>query len=104
MPKSLQFATHAIPLEALVWTAGLIGLALTDPDTRGVLDLCLFKHLGFESCPGCGLGHSVAYLLHGQLGRSLETHPLGLFTVGVLCTRILSLMRDATRSWTPKSL
>jgi len=97
MTRALQSLRQIIPPEALVWTIGLIGLALTDPDTQGVLDLCLFKQLGFEGCPGCGLGHSVAYLLHGDLGRSLETHPLGPFAVGVLCMRILSLVRDTTR-------
>lgn len=91
MPKAL-FRLATIPLEAVVWAGGLAALALTDPRSEGVLDLCLFKLAGFAGCPGCGLGHSVAFLLHGEVGASFEAHPLGGFALAVLGARIVSLL------------
>jgi hypothetical protein len=104
MGKALLSFLRTLPLEAFLWAGSLLALALTDPNSPSVLDLCLFKYIGVEGCPGCGLGHSVAYLLDGHIARSFETHPLGPFAVGVLCTRILSLVRDAARSRTPQLL
>lgn len=79
-------------MEAVVWTAGLVALACTNPDQEGLFSLCVFKWLGFSFCPGCGLGHAVAYLFHGELIHSFQAHPLGPFAVPVLVGRIVSLV------------
>lgn len=104
MAKSLLNQLRATPLEIFAWATGLLALSLANPDAEGLLDLCLFKHLGFDGCPGCGLGHSIAYLLHGQLGQAFETHPLGPFAVVVLCARIITLLSEPLRSRVPESL
>ena len=85
----------AIPLEAYIWTAGLIALACTNPNVEGHFDLCLFKRLGLPFCPGCGLGHSITLLFHGAVIQSFSTHPLGPFAVVVLVERVISLTREA---------
>lgn len=83
-----------IPPEALVWTTGLLVLALTDPRGEPLIDLCLLKRLGLP-CPGCGLGHAVAWLFRGEWTLSLQTHPLAPLAVTVLAGRIVSLLRPA---------
>jgi hypothetical protein len=90
-----------------VWAAGLVALAATDPSGEGLLDLCGWQLLGvpellgLERGPGCGLGHSVAYLLDGRLAPALRAHPLGPFALAVLTAHIATLTRDALRAPAP---
>lgn len=94
MSGSALFARlRRIPPEAVVWTAGLVALACTDPNAGGLFDLCLFKAMGFSFCPGCGLGHAVAHLFRGEWIASFHAHPLGLPAVAVLGHRIGTLVR-----------
>ncbi|WP_456427823.1 DUF2752 domain-containing protein [Rhodocaloribacter sp.] len=86
-----------IPPEAVLWTTGLIALACTDPNAESLFGLCVFKALGFEFCPGCGLGHAVAHLFRGEWAASFAAHPLGPFAVVVLSGRVGSLVRQALR-------
>ena len=53
-------------LELLLWSGGLVFLALMDPGRPPLFDFCLFKRLGVPFCPGCGLGRSISYFLHGN--------------------------------------
>jgi hypothetical protein len=90
-----------LPPEAGVWTAGLLALAAADPAGPGLIDVCGFERLGLlrltglPFCPGCGLGHSVAFLFEGQLPAALRAHPLGPFALAVLTARIATLIRSA---------
>lgn len=40
---------------------------------------CIFHFLTGLYCPGCGGTRSILYLLHGQIGLSLQYHPLVLY-------------------------
>lgn len=80
------------PLEALAWTAGLIALGLLDPHASH-FSLCPLKNSGFDFCPGCGLGKSIAYLMDGDVGKSFTTHPLGIFAFITLSLRIIRLTK-----------
>jgi hypothetical protein len=80
------------PWEAAVWLTGLLALACYSPATDAHVCWCVFNRLGLEFCPGCGLGRSVAYALHGDIARSWQAHPLGIFALNVLSYRIVSLM------------
>ena len=80
-----------LPLELIVWVAGLIFLAVINPEVVASFDLCLFKKLGLPFCPGCGLGRSVSFLLHGDLVRSLQVHSLGPAAFLILSARIITL-------------
>lgn len=84
-----------IPLEAAIWTAGLVAMACADPEAPGLLDGCLFRWLGVEWCPGCGLGHAVGHLFRGEWTASLEAHSLGWFAVLVLGGHVIQLVWKA---------
>lgn len=78
------------PFELLFWIAAIISLALSNP-TLPHYSLCIFRFLGWEHCPGCGLGHAIAFLLHGNIASSWHSHPLGGFAVIVIFNRIAVL-------------
>lgn len=90
-----------LPLEALVWLAGMVLIALPDPTVVRTWTLCLFETtgliswLGLEVCPGCGLGHAVAYLFRGQLAASLAAHPLGIPVVVILIGRSIKVIYES---------
>ncbi len=94
MKKSFAFIRR-LNLETVVWTAGLLYLALINPYSTNHLSFCLFRLLGFEHCPGCGLGLSISYILHGDFTRSFQAHPLGGAAIIILTSRIISLLRKA---------
>jgi hypothetical protein len=91
MKQRIQIVTRGVSLELILWMGGLIFLAAMNPAQSALLDLCLFKKLGLPFCPGCGLGHSVSWLLHGDVMRSLEVHPLGPAALLILSIRIITL-------------
>ncbi|MBU1707559.1 DUF2752 domain-containing protein [bacterium] len=84
-----------IDWEAVVWIAGLTYLALINPYASNHFSFCLFKLLGFEHCPGCGLGLSISYLLHGDFFNSFHTHPFGSVALVILTYRIIPLLKKA---------
>ncbi|WP_242689299.1 DUF2752 domain-containing protein [Pedobacter sp. SYSU D00535] len=48
---------------------------------------------GFSWCPGCGLGRSIIFLLHGELLASLNLHYFGLPALAILVLRIYTLTK-----------
>ena len=100
MPKRLRpllRTARRLPPEAALWTAALVALACTDPRAEGLLSLCVLKGLGLSFCPGCGLGHSIAFLLEGQWTAAVQAHPLGPVALPVLVGRIAHLVRSFAR-------
>lgn len=81
------------PFEAILWVAGFIALAFYDPYGTSHFSICPLYNLGFEFCPGCGLGKSISFLFHGELNESLSAHPLGVFAVIILTYRIFELSK-----------
>jgi hypothetical protein len=88
--------------ELAVWTVGLVWLALMDPSVETHFSLCMFKWIGLSFCPGCGLGHAISWLFHGDLQQSVRSHPLGLFAVTILVYRIFTLIKYHFNSTTLK--
>ena len=80
--------------ELSCWLGALLYLALIDPAANDHFQLCVFKWLGFSFCPGCGLGHAVSWLLHGNFHLSWEEHPLGIFALLILIHRIFILLKN----------
>lgn len=74
--------------EAAIWTVAIIYLAVIDPLQESQINFCVLDRLGFENCPGCGLGRSVSYILHGDILSGWETHKAGLLALPVLLYRI----------------
>ncbi|WP_295125937.1 DUF2752 domain-containing protein [uncultured Chitinophaga sp.] len=83
-----------INLELVIWTGGLLALYFINPAHPPIIDLCPLHRMGFTWCPGCGLGRSVSYLLHGNPAASWQMHKLGGFALLVLLLRIYRLARN----------
>jgi hypothetical protein len=82
----LTIKLNTFPLELLFFSAALTGLYFLNPSTAHV-SFCPLAAMGLDFCPGCGLGRSIHYLMHGHLKTSLEMHPLGFFAFGVIILR-----------------
>jgi hypothetical protein len=63
------------------------------PGTDPHYSFCIFKLFGINFCPGCGLGHSISYLFHGDIKASFASHPLGIFAVIIILLRIYKLLQ-----------
>ena len=86
------FAFLRVNLEAFIWLAALVSFIFHDPSSVHYT-LCPLHNLGIDFCPGCGLGHAISYFFHGDIVRSFEAHPLGIFAVALLSYRIFSIFR-----------
>lgn len=80
------------PLELCFWTAAILVLSFSYPKTINHFTLCPLRYLGFSWCPGCGLGRSISYLLHGDLQLSLDSHWFGIPALCILISRIVQLL------------
>ncbi|MDQ6756524.1 MAG: DUF2752 domain-containing protein [Bacteroidota bacterium] len=78
--------------ELLFWIVSLTALAMMQPTSDTHFSLCIFKLLGIDFCPGCGLGHSISFLFHGNMSKSFSLHPLGIFAVLVILFRVYKLL------------
>jgi hypothetical protein len=79
--------------ELAFWTAALIALAVADPTDQTHFSLCPFKMMGIAWCPGCGLGHAISFLFHGDIKNSFHAHWLGIPAVIVIVYRVYVLIR-----------
>ncbi|PWV53973.1 uncharacterized protein DUF2752 [Chitinophaga sp. S165] len=82
-----------INIELIMWPAALLLLFFMDPGQHNGESFCLLKRLEIPWCPGCGLGHSINFLLHGEWSASLKSHPLGPFAVIILTYRTFQLAK-----------
>ena len=80
--------------EPFLWLSALVMLAVIDP-VPGGFSLCPLRNLGITFCPGCGLGHSVSLLLHGDIVRSVQVHILGIPATVILLHRVYSMLKHA---------
>ncbi|MEW5924010.1 MAG: DUF2752 domain-containing protein [Candidatus Zixiibacteriota bacterium] len=85
-------AVNFVEPEAILWIAALGFLALINPAGDQHFTFCIFKNLGLDFCPGCGLGRSIAYLMQGEPGLSLNSHPLGIAVIAMIVVRIMTLL------------
>lgn len=65
-------------------------MVFLDPFTQSA-SFCPVDRLGFDFCPGCGLGNSIALAARGHLSASLQSHPLGFFAIAIILGRISSI-------------
>jgi hypothetical protein len=80
-------------VELYFWIIALIYLAIINP-AESHFSFCLFNRLGISWCPGCGIGHSISHLLHGDIIKSFQTHWLGTFALVVIVYRVLQLIKN----------
>jgi hypothetical protein len=77
--------------EALFWIGALIFLAVSNPEVHHYT-LCPLNNLGFDYCPGCGIGRSVGYFFHFDFKSSFYCHPLGIPAAILLLFRSLIII------------
>jgi hypothetical protein len=82
-----------IGFEAFVWISALVYLAVFSPVGQTHFTICPLSNLGFDFCPGCGLGHSITQIFHGNFIESFHTHPLGLFALIIIAYRVYTLLK-----------
>jgi hypothetical protein len=80
-----------LPVELILWVSAISWLALINP-YESHFSFCLFSLLGFDWCPGCGIGHSMSMLLHGNLAASFDKHSFGLVGLLIISHRIHKLI------------
>lgn len=80
-----------IYFEPMVWAASLIALFFMVPSSSH-FTLCPLANLGFDFCPGCGLGHSIHYAMWFDFAQSFSSHPLGIVAILIILHRIYKLI------------
>jgi hypothetical protein len=102
--KSLHsiFNWFRFHLEAFVWIVALVLLGFMSPDNTQAT-LCLWHYAGFDSCPGCGLGHSISAAFRGDFLQSLSYHPLGVVAIVVLTMRVVRIFISNQLLFSPKT-
>jgi hypothetical protein len=88
--------------EAIIWAFALLLLYFMDT-SKETTSICIFKLLGFKSCPGCGIGHAIHFALHFNFQKSFHEHILGIpVTIGILYTIINSFLNQNQQNlkWT----
>ncbi|WP_439883572.1 DUF2752 domain-containing protein [Pontibacter sp. MBLB2868] len=63
-----------------------------DPRGTHLFSFCPFSWLWKSACPGCGLGHGIAYLFRGEWHASWQAHPLALPATLMLLWRSAQLI------------
>ncbi|WP_295793384.1 DUF2752 domain-containing protein [Mucilaginibacter sp.] len=79
--------------ELAFWVVALIALAIANPTDQSHFSLCPLKLMGITWCPGCGLGHSISFLFHGDIKSSFHSHWLGIPALGMILYRVYALAR-----------
>jgi hypothetical protein len=90
--------------ELIFWLTAVTSLAFFDPAGQSHFTLCVFKLVGFSRCPGCGIGHAISWLLHGNLQASLQAHWLGMPALIVIFHRIYCLSLQQMRTFKEHNL
>lgn len=82
--------------EAFIWIAALGFLAFSDPGNHHYT-LCPIANMGFDFCPGCGIGRSISLAFRGEFITSLKTHPLGIAAIILIVYRIIKIIKTSTK-------
>lgn len=90
-----------IGVEPIIWIAAFVFLAIHDPYTQNEFSICPLKALGFHYCPGCGLGRSISFLLHGDLVSSFQAHIFGIPATIILFSRTVNLLSKTIKQNKP---
>ncbi|MBL7751144.1 MAG: DUF2752 domain-containing protein [Chitinophagaceae bacterium] len=80
--------------ELIAWVVGLSYLFFLDISGGEHFTLCFFRLLGFEHCPGCGIGRSIHCAMHLDWSSSWYYHWLGIPALGIIIFRIITLLKN----------
>ncbi len=87
-------------LEMLFWIGGLAFLGCSTLEENQI-SICPVNFVLGIRCPGCGLGHSIAWILQGDFVRSWEEHKLGGPALAIILFRIQKLIILAIKEINP---
>jgi hypothetical protein len=74
-------------------------------ETSNDFSFCIFRMMGFSSCPGCGIGHSIHHALHFEWKESLQHHALGIpITIIISAQSIRSFIKPKLKPHGPKNV
>jgi len=82
-----------VGFEGFIWIAALIYLALFVNPYENHFTICPLSIAGFEHCPGCGLGNSIALFFRGDFNQSFAVHVLGIPAVIIILYRVYSIIK-----------
>jgi hypothetical protein len=99
IPKKIIQLWTFVGFEASVWILGLIYLAFIHSPEVTHFTICPLSNLGFEFCPGCGLGNSISYIFKGDFIASVHSHPLGIFALLIITLRIITIIKNNRRKY-----
>jgi hypothetical protein len=85
--------------ETLCWILGLTYLGFIHSPGETQFTICPLSNLGFEFCPGCGLGNSISYIFKGDFIASFQSHPLGIFALLIITLRIITIIKNNRRRY-----
>jgi hypothetical protein len=88
-----------VGLEVFIWIASMVYLAFIFNPSETHFTICPIANLGFEFCPGCGLGRSISFLFKGDIASSFNSHPLGIFALIIILNRIITLIKNNRRRY-----
>lgn len=94
MIRKILHIKEKLPIELVFWSMALLSLALMDTGHDHHFSLCPLDQLGFQWCPGCGLGRAINLLLHGEFSASFTMHPLAGFALITISFRIIKLIKN----------
>lgn len=78
-------------IELLFWLSAIVLLFFLNP-TNSEFSLCVFRWIGIQHCPGCGLGHSIHSALHARFVQSFNEHLMGMPALIIIFHRISQLI------------
>lgn len=81
-----------IGFEGFIWIVALLYFAFFVNPNSTHFTICPLSNLGFEHCPGCGLGNSIALIFRGKFSQSFDTHILGIPALLIILHRIYSII------------
>lgn len=70
----------------------ILALGVTNPAADSHFILCPFRLAGITWCPGCGIGHSISWLLHGNIHNAFRAHWLGIPALVIILYRMSELI------------
>ena len=93
LPSKILGYVRLIGLEGFIWIASLFYFTFFVNPFETHFTICPLANLGFEHCPGCGLGNSISLLLNGYFIESFNTHILGIPAIVIIFHRIYSIIK-----------
>ena len=93
----LEKYLNSVGFEATIWILGLFYLIVVNNPVKSHFSICPLSNLGFDFCPGCGLGNSISYFFKGDFLLSFNSHPLGILAIVILTFRIFIIIKNNRR-------